>query len=83
MLDGELRNGHLWLHIERVVAMVIVTLLEKSVVCCLVTNERVVSNAYRVYICVYERCCRTLELRSSSPEENCSDHPESSISHEA
>lgn len=39
VLDGELRDRHLWLQIQWVVTMVIVTLLEKSVVCRLATNE--------------------------------------------
>lgn len=39
VLDGELRERHLWLHIQRIVAMVIVTFLKKCVVCCLATNE--------------------------------------------
>lgn len=39
VLDGELWVGHLWLEVQRVVAMVIVTLLEESVVCCLTTKQ--------------------------------------------
>lgn len=39
VLDGELWEGHLWLLIQWVVAMVIVTLLEESVVCRLATKQ--------------------------------------------
>lgn len=39
MLYGELWEGHLWLHVQWIVAMVIVTLLEESVVCCLTTKH--------------------------------------------
>lgn len=39
VLDGEFREGHLWLQIQWVVAVVIVTLLEKGVVCCLPRQE--------------------------------------------
>lgn len=39
VLDGEFREGHLWLQIQWVVAMVIVTLLEKGVVCCLTRQQ--------------------------------------------
>lgn len=33
MLDGEFREGHFWLQVQWVAAVVIVTLLEKGVVC--------------------------------------------------
>lgn len=46
VLDGELWDGHLWLLIEWVVAMVIVTLLEKSVVCRLATKQSTLSDMY-------------------------------------
>lgn len=39
VLDGELWEGHLWLQIQWVVAVVIVTLLEESVVRRLATNQ--------------------------------------------
>ena len=38
--DGELWEGHLWLHVQWAVAMVIVTLLEESVVRRLATNNK-------------------------------------------
>lgn len=40
VFDGELWEGHLWLDVQRTVAMVIVTLLEERVVCCLTTKQR-------------------------------------------
>lgn len=39
VFDGELREGHLWLDVQRAVAMVIVTLLEERVVGCLTTKQ--------------------------------------------
>ena len=39
VFDGELRDGHLWLLVQWVAAMVIVTLLKKGVVCCLPTQS--------------------------------------------
>lgn len=44
VFDGELWEGHLWLQIQWVVAMVIVTLLEKSVVRCLATNQQTLND---------------------------------------
>lgn len=44
VLDGEFREWHLWLQIQWVVAMVIVTLLEKGVVRCLTTPQQTYSN---------------------------------------
>lgn len=43
VLDGELWEGHLWLDVQWTVAVVIVTLLEERVVCCLTTKQRMVS----------------------------------------
>lgn len=43
VLDGELWVGHLWLEVQWVAAMVIVTLLEESVVCCLKTKQQTLS----------------------------------------
>lgn len=43
VLDGEFREGHLWLQIQWVVAMVIVTLLEEGVVRCLTTPQQTYS----------------------------------------
>lgn len=40
VFDGELWEGHLWLDVQRTVAVVIVTLLEKRVVGCLATKQR-------------------------------------------
>lgn len=39
VFDGELREGHFWLDVQRTVAMVIVTLLEERVVGCLTTKQ--------------------------------------------
>lgn len=43
VLDGELWEGHLWLDVQWTVAVVIVTLLEERVVCCLTTKQHTVS----------------------------------------
>lgn len=47
VLDGEFREGHLWLQIQWVVAMVIVTLLKKCVVRCLMTRPQTVNQLSR------------------------------------
>lgn len=47
VLDGEFREGHFWLQIQWVVAMVIVTLLEKGVVRCLMTRQQTVNQLSR------------------------------------
>lgn len=44
VLDCELWEGHLWLLIQWVVAVVIVTLLEESVVCCLAIKRQSMSS---------------------------------------
>lgn len=43
VLNGEFREGHLWLQIQWVVTMVIVTLLKKGVVRCLMTRPQTVN----------------------------------------
>lgn len=49
MLDCELWKGHLWLHIQWVATMVIVTLLKKSVVCCLPTNWHISRHSFIIH----------------------------------
>lgn len=61
VLDGHLWEGHLWLLIQRVVAMVIVTLLEKRVVRRLVTKQQILE---RVPYCGLLRMFRCLQLPS-------------------
>lgn len=43
VFDGELWKGHLWLDVQRAVAMVVVTLLEERVVGCLTTEQQTMS----------------------------------------
>lgn len=40
MFDGKFREGHFRLQIQWVVAVVIVALLEKAVVCCLTSSRQ-------------------------------------------
>lgn len=49
VLDGELWEGHLWLQIQWVVAVVIVTLLEESVVCRLATNQQTIKTRKNIF----------------------------------
>ena len=62
MLDRELREGHLWLQIQWIVAVVIVTLLEESVVRCLSTNHQNRFDLYNNLLCVCNRCVNVFPL---------------------
>lgn len=61
VLNGELREGHLWPLVQGAVAVMIVTLLEESVVCCLAMKQQsnVTSN-----LCVFRVCESVIRCRT-------------------
>lgn len=81
VFDGELWEGHLWLVVQRTVAMVIVTLLEERVVGCLTTKQRTTSQPISELGGAWSAVSDRSQPRP--PVGSSSGRLESSVSHEA